>query len=243
MLKLFKELKRRKVLTTLGVYGAAALVIINIATSVFPYLKLPPWTITFVIVLVILGFPITLFLSWTYDLKRENKTDNASKHEDVNKDKKWSLTKKILFPVTGFILMALGGIFWFIYPFLTIGMGHEKEYDASIAILYMDNMSQENNSYFADGLTEELINRLSRIQNIRVRPKTDVAAFKDKKPIAQKKVANAPKVVKAGVAKSGSSSGREVIRNKIGRLKKTGHLREAQSALMDMINLKSQQKR
>ena len=65
----------------------------------------------------------------------------------------------------------------------------------------------------------------------------------DKRPIVQKKVANAPKVVRAGVAKSGSSSGREGIRNKISRLKKTGHLREAQSALMDMINLKSQQKR
>ena len=76
-----------------------------------------------------------------------------------------------------------------------------------------------------------------------VRDAMSYKSFKDKKPIAQKKVANAPKVVKAGVAKSGSSSGREVIRNKIGRLKKTGHLREAQSALMDMINLKSQQKR
>ena len=76
-----------------------------------------------------------------------------------------------------------------------------------------------------------------------IRDAMSYKSFKDKKPIAQKKVANAPKVVKAGVAKSGSSSGREGIRNKIGRLKKTGHLREAQSALMDMINLKSQQKR
>ena len=41
MLKLYKELKRRKVLKTLGVYGAAALVIINIATGAFPYLNLP----------------------------------------------------------------------------------------------------------------------------------------------------------------------------------------------------------
>ena len=46
----------------------------------------------------------------------------------------------------------------------------------------MGCISPEEKSYFADGLTEELINRLSRIQNIRVRPKTDVAAFKDKKP-------------------------------------------------------------
>ena len=182
MSQFFQELKRRKVLKTLGVYGAAAFIIIQVADIVFTRLLFPDWTVTFVIVLLILGFPITFFLSWTYDLKRENKTADASIHEDVKKDQKWSLTKKILFPVTGFILMLIGGIFWFISPFLTIGMGHEKEYDASIAILYMDNLSQENNSYFADGLTEELINRLSRIQNIRVRPKTDVAAFKDKKP-------------------------------------------------------------
>ena len=76
-----------------------------------------------------------------------------------------------------------------------------------------------------------------------VRDAMSYKSFKDKKPIAQKKVANAPKVIKAGIAKSGTSSGREGIRNKISHLKKTGHLREAQSALMDMINLKSQQKR
>ena len=76
-----------------------------------------------------------------------------------------------------------------------------------------------------------------------VRDAMSYKSFKDKKPIAQKKVANAPKVVRSGVAKSGSSSGREVIRNKIGRLKKTGHLKDAQNALLDMINLKSQQKR
>jgi len=64
--------------------------------------------------------------------------------------------------------------------------------------------------------------------------------LKNKRPIVQKKIANAPKVVKAGIAKSGTSSGREGIRNKINRLGKTGHLKDAQSAIMDMINLKSQ---
>ncbi len=67
--------------------------------------------------------------------------------------------------------------------------------------------------------------------------------LKDKKPIVQKKVANAPKVVKAGIAKSGTSSGREAIRQKIGKLAKTGHLRDAHSAILDMINLKSQQRK
>ena len=68
-------------------------------------------------------------------------------------------------------------------------------------------------------------------------------SLKDRKPIVQKKVANAPKVVKAGIAKSGTSSGREAIRQKIGKLKKTGHLNDASSAILDMINLKSQQRK
>lgn len=68
-------------------------------------------------------------------------------------------------------------------------------------------------------------------------------SLKDKKPIVQKKVANAPKVVSSGVAKSSVASGREQIRNKINRLSKTGHIKDAQSAIMDMINLKSQQRK
>ena len=67
--------------------------------------------------------------------------------------------------------------------------------------------------------------------------------LKGKKPIVQKKVANAPRVVKAGVAKSSTSSGREQIRQKIGKLAKTGHLKDASNAILDMINLKSQQRK
>ena len=66
---------------------------------------------------------------------------------------------------------------------------------------------------------------------------------KDKRPIVSKKVANAPKVLKAGVARSNVSSGREEVRNKIKTLRKSGHIRDAQSAIADMINLKSQQTR
>ena len=68
-------------------------------------------------------------------------------------------------------------------------------------------------------------------------------SLKDKKNVVQKKVANAPKVIKAGTSSSRAQSGREGIRNKINRLSKTGHLKDAQSAIMDMINLKSQQRK
>ena len=74
----------------------------------------------------------------------------------------------------------------------------------------------------------------------------DAMSFKtqtDKRPIVSKKIANAPRVLKAGVAKSNSSSGRESVRNKINTLRKSGHIKDAQSAIADMINLKSQQRK
>ena len=58
--------------------------------------------------------------------------------------------------------------------------------------------------------------------------------IKQSKPIVSKKVSNAPKVIKAGVAK-GDNSRREIVRNKISKLKKSGRLDDAQSAIMDMI--------
>jgi len=50
-------------------------------------------------------------------------------------------------------------------------------------------------------------------------------------------------VVKAGTAKSSTSSGRELIRNKIGKVRKTGNINDASSAILDIINLKSQQRK
>ena len=172
-MSLYEELKRRKVFKTVGVYAGIAFVFMQLAADLFPYLYLPDWTVTFVIILAILGFPITFFLSWTYDIKRDN-IDS----QDSSSNAKWYFTKKIFLPATGFILMLVGAVFWFIYPFISLSIAEERQYDASIAVLYMDNISSEEQSYFSDGLTTELINRLSRIQNLKVTPRIDVAVYK-----------------------------------------------------------------
>ena len=106
-MNLFQELKRRKVLKTVGVYAAAALIIIQVADIVFPRLLLPDWTVTFVIALAMLGFPITFFFSWTYDLKHDDTDNNQPEYKNDITSKKWSLTKKILFPLTGLILTII----------------------------------------------------------------------------------------------------------------------------------------
>ena len=139
MLKIFKELKRRKVLTTLGVYAGAAVIIIQVADVVFPALRFPDWTVAFVVVLIFLGFPITFFLSWTYDLKREAEVGDKLDHEDVSPVKK---TKKILLPITGF-LTIIGGIFWVWYSLGDVTSGSDIDLQQgikkSIAVITFNN--------------------------------------------------------------------------------------------------------
>lgn len=64
----FAELKRRKVYRVAVAYGIVAWLIIQIATQTFPFLDIPNWTVRLVIVLVVLGFPVALILSWAFDL-------------------------------------------------------------------------------------------------------------------------------------------------------------------------------
>ena len=67
----FQELKRRKVTRVITVYAAAAFVILELMSIVVEPLRLPDWTLTMVIVLLVIGFIISVVLSWIYDVKPE----------------------------------------------------------------------------------------------------------------------------------------------------------------------------
>ncbi|SVD99734.1 uncharacterized protein METZ01_LOCUS452588, partial [marine metagenome] len=179
MLKLYKELKRRKVLKTLGVYAAAALIIIQVSDIVFPQLLFPEWTVRFVIILVILGFPVTFFFSWTYDLKREPEAVNNSEHSDVGLGKK---SKGLLFPVTGF-LTIVGVAFWFWYSLGSLSHGSEinNKIFKSIAVLYLDNQSNDQkDDKICAGLTTSITTAFSRLGRFKVKARTDVLKFKNR---------------------------------------------------------------
>lgn len=67
----YQELRRRRVLRVAAVYGAVGWAIVEIAATTFPLLHLPEWTATLVLVLVLLGFPLTVALAWVFDLTPE----------------------------------------------------------------------------------------------------------------------------------------------------------------------------
>ena len=89
--------------------------------------------------------------------------------------------KKYLFPITGATLALIGGAFWLLTPMLSVSTADQNSnYEERIAVLYLENKGKQEDSYFAEGLTEEIISRLSRVDKISVVPRFDVAKYKGK---------------------------------------------------------------
>ncbi len=67
----FGELRRRNVVKVAVAYAIVGWLLIEVASTVFPIVQLPDWTVTFLTMLILFGFPIALILSWAYELTPE----------------------------------------------------------------------------------------------------------------------------------------------------------------------------
>ncbi len=172
------ELRRRKVTKTAAVYAVVAWVVIEASSVIFPALQLPEWTVTFIVVLALIGFPVVLIFSWVFDFTREGVVRTPDVH-DLSPDQAATLRKGRL---VDFVVIAvlLGVIGW---------LGWERAFDGeddgftvaldSIAVLPFVNMSGDpENEYFGDGLAEELLNALVRVEGLRVAARTSSFEYK-----------------------------------------------------------------
>src|ERR1700730_12276622 len=71
----FAELKRRNVYKVAIAYAIVAWLLMQIATQVFPFLEIPNWAIRWVIMLIVIGFPIALVIAWAFELTPEGELD------------------------------------------------------------------------------------------------------------------------------------------------------------------------
>jgi tetratricopeptide (TPR) repeat protein len=69
--RLISELRRRRVFRVIAIYAAVAWLVTQITATVSPALHLPSWTLTLVVVLVLVGFPVVLVMAWAFDLTPE----------------------------------------------------------------------------------------------------------------------------------------------------------------------------
>jgi TolB-like protein/Flp pilus assembly protein TadD len=145
------ELKRRRVYRVAVVYAAVAFVIWQAAEIAVPGLNLPAWVLTLVILLTVLGFPVSLVLAWAFDITPEGvKRTEAESAEPV---------------APGKVERAAGE--------------GDTEARKSIAVLPFADMSPESDQeYFSDGMSEELIDALTKIPGLRVTARTSSFQFK-----------------------------------------------------------------
>jgi tetratricopeptide (TPR) repeat protein len=159
-MNLFQELKRRKVLKTIGVHATASLIIIQVADIVFPRLFLPDWTVTFVIALVILGFPITFFLSWNYDITKDDqkKPEEAKPSESIIEEIKTAEKSNLnIFTITGAILGCVGIGFWFVFSTSSLTSADENFIENSIAVFSFEDRSLEDKKSNVGMILQDLI--------------------------------------------------------------------------------------
>jgi TolB-like protein len=195
--RFFAELKRRRVFRVMAVYGIVAFVILQVADIALPGLGLPEWTITLILVLTLLGFPVAIVLAWAFDLTPEGvqRTAEAAPGELTEiiaapASKRWPIG---LAAAAGTALVLVGGWLALGRPggtppasdpaFLVQGSApvaaHAESAAASIAVLPFADMSEAGDKeYFSDGLAEELIDALARVEGLRVAARTSSFAFK-----------------------------------------------------------------
>lgn len=175
--RLFAELKRRKVFRLAALYGTAGFVVVQAADVFVPALGLQPSILRIVALLVILGFPVALVIAWIYERTPEGlrRTEDAADGEIeaiVANDpaRRWPVG---LAALVGVILISLSA--WWLATGRIRGTG---TYD-SIAVLPFANLSDgASGERFADGLSEELLNGLSGVEDLRVAARTSSFAFK-----------------------------------------------------------------
>ena len=177
---LYSELKRRNVFRVAFAYALVGWVLLQIADVFFPALSLPEWTIRLVAGLLIIGFPLALLFAWAFELTPEG----LKKEHEVDRD--LSITHK-----TGrkldFVVIAVLAIAVTLFTFdkfvwdISDPANVPGDNDNSIAVLPFVNMSDDPaNEYFSDGISEELLNLLAKIPELRVIGRTSSFQFKGK---------------------------------------------------------------
>ena len=203
----FGELRRRNVFKVAMVYLIASWLLIQIAETTFPALKLPEWTVTFVVVILALLLPIAIIFAWAFELTPEGlrRTGEVAPDESIADHTGQRMNRVIigtLAVAVVFLVSTHGGL----------QLGSDDETDAqsretSIAVLPFINMSGDpENEFFSDGLSEELLNDLAQVEGLRVAARTSSFHFKgskeDLRDIARK--LSVEHVLEGSVRKSGN---------------------------------------
>jgi len=182
------EVQRRGVLQAGAAYVVLSLLLILLLPYASSLVNLPVWSSTALLSILIAGFPVALYLAWNYEQSPEGFIKTTSQQSWQNPLK--SSQRK---PLTGtlFVLgLLLVAGFLYLYPKKSSPNQLQETAESSftpitieksIAVLPFVNMSDDpSQDYFSDGLSEELLNLLAKIPELKVIGRTSSFSFKGK---------------------------------------------------------------
>ena len=174
---IFTELKRRNVYRAAVAYGVVAWFLTQLTTQVFPFFEIPNSAVRFVVIALAAGFPIAMLLAWVYEFTPEG----VVRTEDLNPVQAKSVQRaagRILdFIIIGALLLVIAMLVVGRLPFYR--QTGEAISQKSIAVLPFENLSEDKaNAYFADGIQDEILTRLSKIADLKVISRTSTQHYK-----------------------------------------------------------------
>lgn len=146
----------------------------------FPALGFPDWTLSFITVLLLLGLPIACLFAWAFELTPEGITRVGAVEE--GKSIAQSTGRKIDFIIIGALVLIIGGMFYtgtFFVPDTANEQPTIAALDKSVAVLPFADMSEGGDQeWFSDGLTDEILNSLTMLPELKVTARTSAFHFK-----------------------------------------------------------------
>lgn len=178
-MSLIRELNRRNVFRVAAAYLVVAWLLLQVVDVVGPILGLPGWLPRAVLIALAVGFPVVVIVAWAFEftpegIKRESEVDrNVSITHQTGK----RLNRVII----GALLLVIVLLVVERSMFATRDMQAPMEAVNSVAVLPFVNLSSDTEQqYFADGLTEEILNSLAQLPELLVTARTSSFYFKDK---------------------------------------------------------------
>ena len=177
------ELKRRNVYKVAVAYAVVAWLLIQIATQVFPFFEIPNSVVRVIVIAIVLGFPVALVIAWAFEMTPEGmkRTGDISPNESLPQ---WSRRKFGVFVASVAMVAASLLVFQlshsaFWNPVFASRPAPRTVPQKSIAVLPFENLSSDKeNAYFADGIQDEILARLSKISDLKVISRTSTQHYK-----------------------------------------------------------------
>ena len=222
-MSLIKELNRRNVFRVGVAYVIVAWLLLQVADVILPTFRTPDWVMQAFTFLLMLGFPLALIFAWAFELTPEGL--KLEKHVVRDESITHVIGRKLDFVIIATLVVALG---YFGYDKFVLDPDRDavkieaavqvaREEVASavepqdsaktIAVLPFVNMSDDpGNEYFSDGISEEILNLLAKVSELRVTSRSSAFSFKgqnvDMPTIAAR--LNVAHVLEGSVRKSGN---------------------------------------